>query len=289
MELIMKYRILSCFLGIFFLAPSIAETLDIKKTERPAIQLASRYDDTVSIKRYLVSEKLDGVRARWDGKRLITRGGHIISAPHWFTQHFPEQVLDGELWIARGRFDEISGIIRRQKNTGESWKFVTFNVFDLPQSTQPFLQRYHVLKELLDNVPSTYITLIEHRELQNITQLTHWLDSVVALQGEGLMLHHKEAYYEHKRSKNLLKFKKVYDAEARVIGHIEGKGKYKGMLGAMLMETTKGIQFKLGSGMSDELRRNPPPIGTLVTYQYFGVTKNGKPRFASYLRIRTSE
>jgi len=131
--------------------------------------------------------------------------------------------------------------------------------------------------------------LIEQTTLASKAALNQWLNEVEKKQGEGLMLHHKNSLYEHKRSKHLLKMKKVYDAEATVIGHINGKGKYKDMLGALLMVMPNGLEFKLGSGFSDELRRNPPSIGSEVTYQYYGLTKNGKPRFASYLRLRKKQ
>lgn len=260
-----------------------------QKSSKPDIQLASRYTADVLIKQYLVSEKLDGVRARWTGKQLITRGGFIISAPQWFIRDFPSQILDGELWIARNRFDEVSAIVRRKSIDHEKWQLITFNVFDLPLSSQPFALRYSALKQLIDDKSSRYITVIRQKSLETNLQLNQWLDTLEAQKGEGLMLHHKEALYEHKRSKYLLKLKKVYDAEATIIAHIEGKGKFKGMLGAMLMEKDNGVQFKLGSGFSDELRRNPPPIGAVVTYQYYGLTKKGKPRFASFLRLRVSE
>lgn len=254
--------------------------------DKPAIELATRYNDKINIHNYLVSEKLDGVRARWNGHNLVTRSGHIINAPKWFIQDFPNKALDGELWIGRNRFDEVSAAIRHKIADNETWQLITFNIFDLPLSPSPFLTRYREMSQLLTNHSSPYLRLIEQRELISKMQLNDWLNTVEEKHGEGLMLHHKESLYSHKRSKKLLKLKKVYDAEALVIAHLKGKGKYKNMLGALLMEMPSGIQFKLGSGLSDFLRSNPPKIGTTVTYQYYGITKNGKPRFASYLRIR---
>lgn len=233
-----------------------------------------------------MSEKLDGVRARWNGEYLVTRGGHIVNAPDWFTHEFPNRVLDGELWIGRNRFDEVSAVVRQKKANDNKWKLITFNVFDLPLSGETFVKRYQALQPLINDQSSSYITLIAQKTLLSNAELNQWLNEVEGKRGEGLMLHHKDSLYEHKRSRKLLKLKKVYDAEAKVIAHFKGKGKFKGMLGAMLMEKPNGIQFKLGSGFSDKLRRNPPAIGTTVTYQYYGLTKNGKPRFASYLRLR---
>ena len=283
----MRYSIKSSVFIVCILLSNLCLALE-KRLPKPDIQLASRYQTNIVISDYLVSEKLDGVRARWSGQHLITRGGHIISTPSWFTNGFPKQALDGELWIARNRFDDVSAIVRRNIADDIKWKSVTFQVFDLPMSSKTFAERYEQLRQIVNESTSPFLFFIAQKQLANKRQLHQWLDDVEAQEGEGLMLHHKQARYEHKRSKNLLKLKKVYDAEARVVEHIEGRGKYQGMLGAMLMETDSGIRFKLGSGLSDELRQNPPPIGSLVTYQYYGITKKGKPRFASFLRMRAS-
>jgi DNA ligase 1 len=81
----------------------------------------------------------------------------------------------------------------------------------------------------------------------------------------------------------------VQDAEATVIGHVAGKGKYAGMLGALEVKTASGQRFKLGTGLSDSNRQNPPAIGSVVTYTYRDTTPSGKPRFASFLRVHEGE
>ena len=274
------------FINNSYAVSSINPSINPSLISKPAIQLATRYNPDIKIKDYLVSEKLDGVRARWNGEILITRSGHIINAPKWFIQDFPQQILDGELWIGRNRFDEVSAIVRRKIADDKKWQLITFNIFDLPLSPSPFLKRYREMNQLLSGNSSPHIKLIKQKELVSKVELNDWLDLIEEKHGEGLMLHHKESLYDHNRSNKLLKLKKVYDAEAIVIAHLNGKGKYKDMLGALLMEMPNGIQFRLGSGLSDFLRQNPPKIGSTVTYQYYGITKNGKPRFASYLRIR---
>ena len=282
----MKYLNLWIIFILFINNSYAVSSIKPSLISKPAIQLATRYNPDIKIKNYLVSEKLDGVRARWNGEILITRSGHIINAPKWFIQDFPQQILDGELWIGRNRFDEVSAIVRRKIADDKKWQLITFNIFDLPLSPSPFLKRYREMNQLLSGNSSPHIKLIKQKELVSKVELNDWLDLIEEKHGEGLMLHHKESLYDHNRSNKLLKLKKVYDAEAIVIAHLNGKGKYKDMLGALLMEMPNGIQFRLGSGLSDFLRQNPPKIGSTVTYQYYGITKNGKPRFASYLRIR---
>ena len=80
--------------------------------------------------------------------------------------------------------------------------------------------------------------------------------------------------------------KPYLDAEAVVIAYLPGKGKYQDMLGALRVKTPEGVIFSIGTGFNDDDRRRPPPIGSVVTYRYHGLTKNGLPRFASYLRVR---
>jgi DNA ligase-1 len=109
---------------------------------------------------------------------------------------------------------------------------------------------------------------------------------VVRAGGEGLMLHRADAPYLTGRSDALLKLKPWQDAEAVLIGYTPGKGKFLGMTGALKMESPDGKRFSIGSGLSDALRRQPPPIGTRITYRYQHLTKSGVPRFPRYLRVR---
>jgi DNA ligase-1 len=101
------------------------------------------------------------------------------------------------------------------------------------------------------------------------------------------MLHNGNAMYRAGRTIDLLKVKRFEDAEALVIAHLPGKGKYHNMLGALLVKTHDGKQFRIGSGFSDAERRHPPPIGSSITYQYTGFTRKGIPKFASFQRIRS--
>jgi len=254
--------------------------------QKPLLQLASNYRQDIEISEYFVSEKLDGVRARWTGTQLISRNGYVFNAPRWFIDKFPASPLDGELWIERNRFDEVSGIVRQKRKDNQRWRQVKFMVFDLPRSALPFTRRLATLKSMISHSKSPYLKLIEQRRLNNKASLNRWLNTIVAVKGEGLMLHKASALYQTKRSSDLMKLKKVYDADAMVIEHIAGRGKYKGMLGAVVVETSDGVRFKVGSGFSDEMRRTPPKLGSIITYKYYGLTKNGIPRFASFLRMR---
>lgn len=252
----------------------------------PPLMLAGQWRDGAEVSQYWVSEKFDGVRARWDGTHLWTRAGNRIPAPPAFTAGWPRQALDGELWIARNRFDEVSAIIRTSPPRSEDWQRVRFMAFDLPGHPGPFSQRLEALQQLVQQAGSRHLAAVPQQRVADNARLQQLLRSVVAAGGEGLMLHHQDNRYSAGRSPGILKLKPWDDAEAWVVGHIPGKGRYAGMLGALLVERQDGSRFRIGSGLRDTERAHPPAIGTRVTYRYNGFTTNGLPRFARFLRVR---
>ena len=257
----------------------------LSRAPEPALTLAELYEPGTDLAAYLVSEKLDGVRAYWDGRRLITRGGLVISAPAWFTAGFPAVALDGELWMGRRSFARVSGTVRRLRPEPADWQQVRYVLFDLPGMDAGFEQRFDELKRLVAASPSPHLGLIEQTRVRDHDALMAMLARVVASGGEGLMLHRAQAAYRAGRSDDLLKVKPYLEDEARVIAHLPGRGKYEQMLGSLLVETDDGKRFRIGSGFSDAERADPPAIGSIVTFKYHGRTKNGLPRFASFLRI----
>ncbi|HVV68735.1 MAG TPA: DNA ligase [Gammaproteobacteria bacterium] len=252
----------------------------------PPLQLANIYSNHINPKNYWVSEKLDGVRAYWNGKNLISRQGHRINAPLWFVENFPQEPLDGELWIGHNQFERVSGIIRQQNPNDAEWKKIRFMVFDMPQNPHIFTQRLEMMKKLIAAIHSEYLQVIPQYKVESPQELMQQLHTVLKAGGEGLMLHRETSHYQAVRNNDLLKLKAFVDAEAVVIAHIPGKGKYKNMLGALLVENSDKVRFKIGSGFSDAQRKNPPQIGSIITYKYFGKTKNNIPRFAGFVRIR---
>lgn len=252
----------------------------------PAPMLATRFHDAGDLTHWLVSEKLDGVRARWDGRRLLTRNGDPIDAPRWFTAGWPAQAIEGELWIARGRFQQVSDLVRALHLDDTGWRQVRFMAFDLPGDPGAFAQRARHLRLLVATTKAPTLRAIAQARVANRTALDAQLRTVVAAGGEGLVLHRADARYVGGRSEGLLKYKPSFDAEARVIGYRPGQGKYAGQVGALLVEDAHRRRFALGSGLSDAERRQPPRPGTLVTYRYNGLTAKGTPRFARYLRVR---
>ena len=255
----------------------------------PPLALAKTFKDHLDMTDYWVSEKMDGARAYWDGKRLLSRSGLIFHAPDWFIQGFPDQPLDGELWMGRGSFEELMHVVRDRHPNDAGWRQVRYWVFDLPKAQGDFSERHLRLKQLSQQVGADFIRWVEHRRLAEQSELELILQQVISAGGEGLMLQKHDLSYRSGRHAGLLKFKPFADAEATVLDYLPGKGKYQGLVGALLVEDSLGRRFKLGSGLSDAQRRQPPAIGSSVSYRYQGRTGRGLPRFARFLRIRPSE
>jgi DNA ligase-1 len=254
---------------------------------KPQIQLAKPLTGAIHIEDYLVSEKLDGVRGYWDGQQLLTKSGKLIHYPAWFIKDFPSTVFEGELWIGRGQFEVVSGLVRQTETDDDTWRKVKLMLFDLPLSELAFEHRYQQLQIIA--AKSVYLEAIEQVTISSELELYQRLKHVVAQGAEGLMLHRKQATYAAGRTDNILKLKLKSDADAMVIGHTEGKGKYTGVMGALTVKMPNGIVFDIGTGFSDLERQNPPSIGTLISYHHIGFTKNGVPRFASFWRVRDDE
>ena len=252
----------------------------------PPLLLANELGPKIDPAKYLVSEKYDGARALWDGKDLRFRSGRPVNAPAWFTAKLPGQALDGELWLARGRFDSLSGMVRKTEPVDDEWRQIKYMVFELPNAPGTFAERVQHMREIATKTSWPQLVAVEQFRVADRATLKRKLDEVVRGGGEGLMLHLADAPYVTGRSDVLIKLKPLQDTEAVVIEHVPGKGKFEGMMGALLVRAPDGKQFLIGTGFTDEVRKNPPPVGTMITYTYRGLTQTGLPRFVSYLRVR---
>jgi len=258
--------------------------------DKPELMQAKVYsaDQSIDLAQYWVSEKYDGVRAYWDGQQLLTRGGHRVQVPAWFIADFPSYPMDGELWAGRENFEFVSGLVRSH-SLDQQWRSAVYMVFDLPASQQPFDTRNQAMQSAIPDLNIPWLKPVPQLKFDSETQLLDHLNQLVESGAEGLMLHKGSAYYAAKRTGDLLKLKPTLDSEAIVTGYTIGKGKYSGLVGALEVQWLQGQEvkvFRLGSGLTDELRRNPPAIGSEVTFEYSGLTKNGVPRFARFKRVR---
>ena len=234
-----------------------------------------------------VSNKLDGVCAIWDGanQQLLTRKGSIIRAPHEFTTYFPKaHMMRGELWIGVDKFDEVSGLVRSHSTPAirKRWleSEVAFYIFDLPQISKrhPYSVHYKAICNIVEFQKSNYLRHIKQETKLSRKAIGDMYTQAIAQKHEGLMLRDN---YSHE----LVKLKPVDTDEGIVTGHDPGFGRNAGRLGALIIKW-KDKHIKLGTGLSDMERENPPAIGSWVTFSYNGLTKTGTPRFARYLRGR---
>lgn len=252
----------------------------------PPILLAHSWGGDTDLGGWWMSEKLDGVRAYWDGERLLTRLGNEVAAPAWFVAALPRGVaLDGELFGGRKRFQETVSVVRRQDRS-EAWRGLRYVLFDAPRHEGPFEARLSAVRDHVRAAAAEHLVAHPHEACRDVAHLREELARVEALGGEGLMLRKPGSRYEVGRSFTLLKVKTFHDAEARVRAHLPGTGKHKGRLGALQCELPDGTVFSVGTGFSDAERESPPPVGAIVTFRYQELSRDGVPRFPSYVGVR---
>lgn len=272
-----------CVLGLLGLPLSV-----VAKPARgaPALLLAQDAAAGMDPQGFLVSEKFDGVRAHWDGRQLRFRSGLPVAAPPWFTQRLPPTALDGELWLGRGRFEALSGTVRRSSPDDAAWRTLRYMVFEQPDGAGTFAARAARLEAIVRDAGFAPLQAVQQETVQDRSALERRLREVLQGGGEGLVLHRADAPYVTGRSSVLLKLKPQHDAEAVVLAHEPGRGRHEGRLGALRVRNEDGVVFRIGTGFSDAQRDTPPKIGSVVTYTHRGHTEAGVPRFASFVRVR---
>ena len=265
--------------------PAKSQQASSSEAAGPGLLLAHTWQNEGDLTDWWMSEKLDGVRAYWDGKQFISRQGNVYHAPDFFTAGLPEVPLDGELWMGRKAFQRCVSIVRRQDKS-ELWKSIRFLVFDLPSAGGPFEERLEQLRDLLAAGRAQFAEMHQHNRCRGLDHLREELTRVEALGGEGLMLRQPGSRYEAGRSPTLLKVKTFHDAEAHVVEHLPGTGRHKGRLGALRVVLPDGTNFSIGTGFSDAQRDKPPAVGSLVTFRYQELSDGGVPRFPSFVGVR---
>lgn len=251
----------------------------------PPLLLAEKWDNATDLSDWWMSEKLDGVRAYWDGKQLLSRQGNIYHAPDWFIRGLPKVPLDGELWMDRKSFQKTVSIVRRQDKS-DHWKQIRLLLFDAPQASGDFETRLAFLKSEVSSKTTPHVAVLEHQVCEGLKHLKKELARIESLGGEGLMLREPGSRYEVGRSSTLLKVKTFHDAEATVLDYQAGRGRHKGRLGALLVQLDDGTEFSVGTGFSDAQREDPPPVGSTITFRYQELSDGGVPRFPSFVRMR---
>lgn len=248
--------------------------------DKPELLLLDKYSDDKNVTGWYMSEKLDGVRAYWDGKRLISRGGNEFATPEFFTKEFPKHRLDGELWSKREDFANIVSIVNQDK-PHDGWKNITYNVFEVPDMDGNLTTR-------LSNVTEgRYLKLIPQIKVSNKEHLNQFAKEIEAKGGEGVVVRDATLPYYVGRTQDALKVKSYIDDECEIVGYNKGSGKYEGMVGSLSCRMKDMKIIKIGSGLSEAQRAVPPSVGTIITFKYYGLTSKGNPRFPIFLRERS--
>ena len=251
----------------------------------PKLLLAETWTPDADVTGWWLTEKLDGVRAYWDGQQFLSRQGNTFHAPAWFVAGLPKMPLDGELWLGRKAFQRTVSIVRRQDGP-DTWRDIKFRIFDAPATSGPFEERIEHLCDVFSQLRHPHASVLLQIRCLGFEHLREELDHIESLGGEGLMLRQPGSRYEAGRSATLLKAKRFRDAEARVIGYLPGSGRHRGRLGALAVVLPDGIEFAVGTGFSDAQREQPPAIGSTITFRYQELTDRGVPRFPSFVRVR---
>ncbi len=247
------------------------------------IMLPLVYEEGIELTDWLMSEKLDGVRGYWDGNRLLSKNGIPFNPPRSFTKNFPDFEVEGELWGGRGTFEKTVSIVM-QKDAHIGWHELKFAIFDVPKASGGFEDRLNVAKMWFGRHPAEFAFVIAHKPVTSAEYLQNELKMIEEVGGEGIILRKSGSPYTPGRSKDILKLKSYSDMEAVVVGHLGGEGRNAGRLGSLLVELPHDkTRFKIGTGFSDAVRVNPPPVGTVITFKYYGFYKSGIPKFPSYL------
>jgi len=258
----------------------------ISRAGEPGLQKPGYYTGKQDVSGWVVSEKLDGIRGYWDGRHLLTRKGLPLSPPPWFTQNFPSFELDGELWSGRGEFEFIQSVVL-DKVPGQGWKQITYNIFEAPNQEGDFFSRLEKAAQWFATHPNPAVRILPQTRIRGAADLDKFFSEVESKGGEGVIVKDPESAYHAGRSPHVLKVKRARDMEGKIIAVNPGKGKYKGFMGSLTIEIENGRRFRLGTGFTDQIRRHPPRKGAVVTFRYHGFTRNGVPKFASFLRTRS--
>jgi DNA ligase-1 len=255
------------------------------------VMLAKKYEPNKHrVLGWYMSEKLDGVRAVWNGHAFVTRNGNELKAP-WrlvgpmkkLTEHLGANMLDGELYMGRGAFNECSGTVRRHD---DEWIGIEYHVFDIVGPQEIFFKRHRLLEDLQRKFPK-FVRLVEQKSVITIADIMQQHNIYANLGGEGLMLKNPSSLYQFKRSGDLLKVKAFEECEAMCIGWLSGEGKYLSMMGAIECELPNGMRFNCGSGFTDGDRHHGQSfVGKTITVKYFELSEYGVPRFPIYKGIR---
>lgn len=272
------------------------KTKELADSAREFVTLAHKFIlGKHDISGWYMSEKLDGVRARLVGGKLVSRYQKVFPAPEGILKRIIKEIgdipVDGELYAGRGNFQKTVSIVKNSNFKEKDWLGnIQYQIFDVVDTEKNYKDR---VMELLADMPvedDTRITqFVPVHKIKDTDHMEQMLEQVILENGEGLILRNPDSPYIFGRTNNLLKVKPVDDMEVEIIDHEEGDGRNEKRLGALICKLDNGRIVRVGSGLTDQLRENPPSIGNKITIAYMGLTDSGIPRHPIYKGIRNYE
>ncbi len=273
---------------IKLLITSILILTKIASADATTLQKAKTYKGYENISGWYMSEKLDGIRGYWNGRYFLSKNGNKIHTPKWFTKNFPSYELDGELWSKRGDFENIQSIVL-DDTPSKHWREISYHIFEAPNQDGNFTKRLEIAKNYFAKKELIHVQIIKQIRCKDKNHLNQFMQKVIKKEGEGVIIKDASLLYFAGRSSDILKVKQFSDLEGVIIDINKGKGMFKDLMGSLTLRLDNGVIFKLGGGFTIQERKISYDIGTVVTFKHYGFTKNKKPKFASFLRVRGSE
>lgn len=285
---------------------------DISKVDEIAFQppmLAHVYSEKYTSDIKFCQPKLDGIRCNISIKNDTIEAISRKNNPFYTVEHIknalapilmanPTLHLDGELYNHQlhDDFNKVVSLVKKEhlseEDTNEIVKYIRYNIYDLWDDANPnmtFSERNTLINNLFGDVE--YIDIVPTLTVDSDETVESNFDYFTSLGYEGLILR-KDAVYEHKRSKNLLKYKKFMDAEFEILDICEGK--IKGYAEYAWVQLDNDLTCKATFSFTDEeciriLQQKEELIGKLATVEFFGYTSDGKLRFPILKSIRDYE
>ena len=284
-------------------------TPDINKIDELVFQppmLAQSYSGKFSESIKYIQPKLDGIRCNFSlfngNIQAISRTNH----PFFTVEHikrvlqpildeYPTLHFDGELYnhSLHDDFNKIVSLVKKEKISEEQRveieSLVRYNIYDMWDDDNPnltFSERNEIINNLCCNLE--YIDIVNTFTIKNEEDVESYFTMFTNNKYEGAILR-LDTPYEHKRSKNLLKYKKFDDAEFVILDICEGK--IRGHAEYAVIQLPNGNSCKATFSMTDEecvkvLKDKDNLIGKLGTVKYFGYTNDGKLRFTIFKAVR---
>ena len=262
------------------------------------VMLASDWDGIDCIG-FWMSEKFDGIRVTLTNKGLFTRSGRQIAIPSWFPK-IDGFSLDGELWAGYGQFCKTVGLSSRSRCRPHDWTDITFQVFDL-LGPGPFEERLlhaaqvvihegnNWLKETTPKVSgmptSCPMRLVWHEQCRGRDHLKKFHDTIIAKGGEGVMLRRSMSKHAIGRGTDLMKVKLFKEEEAEVLGYTKSdkvNREFRSLHCRLLSDLS--IEFDVGSGLTQYDLKNPPKVGSIITFKYQQNLELGRLRHPVFVR-----